>query len=325
MSNLANVTISFTFATDPAPTNKVNAGQLDTQLNALATAQNATKAALDVITGSDNTLAAQSVGLAQLKAEVTAAMGIVGTLYNQLVLGSLIVGQSTTVLTPTSPEKLLVDYGSTTSTTGERVKAVSPGFFQLDVMNGSNAVGAQSGVCATADVGTDLAFFVFAGMNNSGAPLVAPYNIGAALDSNFMGYGNDMYVCNGSTTKDIIFSCGKVASPYWNNWARLTNAGLWQTDCARKKNTLSVVTAAGTTVGTALDHVVVFTGGTTHTYTMPACTTGRELILINRSTATVTLNRAGADTINSGTTTALTTGQMGHFHGNASDFAGRVF
>jgi hypothetical protein len=325
MSNLPSFSITYTFNGDVSASSKVNASALDTQLANIATAQNQTKTVLDTITDSSNNLAAQTVGLAQLKPEVTSAMKIVGTVYDQKVLGTLIVGQSTTTIDATSPEKMVIDYGTTTNTTYLRGRGNVASFLQSDVKNTSAATGAQSGHGATADTGTDTTGFVFAGINNSGPALVAAYNIGGPLDVNFMGSGNDLYIANTSNTKDIIFACGKAASPFFNYWGRITNAGLWQTDCARKKNTLSVTTAAGTTTGTALDHVVIFTGSTTQTYTMPACATGREIILINRSTGAITVNRAGADTINSGTTTSLTTGQMGHFIGNVADFAGRVF
>ena len=74
---------------------------------------------------------------------------------------------------------------------------------------------------------------------------------------------------------------------------------------ARTVGVNSIATAAGTTVGAATDHVICFTGSTTQTYTLPACATGRILIIKNRSTGTVTVNRAGSNTIDGGTTIAL--------------------
>lgn len=75
MSNLSNISITHTFATDVAATGKVDTGELDTQLGNLATDLNLHKAALDNITDGDNDLAAQSVGLTQLKPEVTVLLG----------------------------------------------------------------------------------------------------------------------------------------------------------------------------------------------------------------------------------------------------------
>ena len=65
----------------------------------------------------------------------------------------------------------------------------------------------------------------------------------------------------------------------------------------------AVTSAAGTTALDATDHVLVVTGTTTQTLTLVACATGRELILKNRSTGIVTVNRAGSDTIDGTLTT----------------------
>lgn len=86
-----------------------------------------------------------------------------------------------------------------------------------------------------------------------------------------------------------------------------TDASL-ATASARFLAIVSVVTAAGTTTGAATDDVVVFTGTTTQTYTLPAAVMGRRLIVKNRSTGTVTVNRAGSDTIDGGTTISLVGG-----------------
>jgi hypothetical protein len=115
MSNLANITIGFTFATDPAPTNKVNAGQLDTQLAALATAQNQTKAALDSITDSANNLAAATVGFSQLKPEVTSAMAVVTGITGTAVLNAIPVWSNAATLVTSG---LNLDYSASTTTIG---------------------------------------------------------------------------------------------------------------------------------------------------------------------------------------------------------------
>jgi len=74
MSNVPNVAITYTFNGDTTSQNLVNASQLDTQYGNLATAQNQTKAALDVITDPTNQLTSQAVGFTQLKAEVRNAL-----------------------------------------------------------------------------------------------------------------------------------------------------------------------------------------------------------------------------------------------------------
>lgn len=76
----------------------------------------------------------------------------------------------------------------------------------------------------------------------------------------------------------------------------------------------STATAAGTTVLTTSTAVCqVFTGSTTQTVTLPAANAfgagvAYVLRIKNVSTGTVTINRAGADTIDGGTSTTLTGG-----------------
>jgi hypothetical protein len=70
----------------------------------------------------------------------------------------------------------------------------------------------------------------------------------------------------------------------------------------------STATAAGTTTLTTASTVVqVFTGATTQNVTLPAANAfgagiGFVLIIKNLSSGTVTVNRAGADTINTSST-----------------------
>jgi hypothetical protein len=88
-----------------------------------------------------------------------------------------------------------------------------------------------------------------------------------------------------------------------------TLARPFTTSSGRTVATQNITASAGTTVlGIAVDAAIV-TGSTTHTLTLPAAATGRRLFLKNRSTGTVTVNRAGSDTIDGGTTFNLTAGQ----------------
>jgi hypothetical protein len=82
----------------------------------------------------------------------------------------------------------------------------------------------------------------------------------------------------------------------------------------------SITSSAGTTVLDNSDHFVVVTGATTHTLTLPACESGRQLLIKNRSSGTVTVNRAGADTIDGGTTFNLTASQGYPLVGNGTDW-----
>lgn len=86
-----------------------------------------------------------------------------------------------------------------------------------------------------------------------------------------------------------------------------------------------VVSSGGTTTATPGVDVVIVTGTLAHTIVCPACRLGYHFQVINRSTQTVTVNRANADTINGGTTIAVLTGQILMVTGNVSDWAGKAF
>jgi hypothetical protein len=85
-------------------------------------------------------------------------------------------------------------------------------------------------------------------------------------------------------------------------------------------NVTSIVSAAGTTVISATDHSVIVTGSTTQTLTLAACATGRILYIKNRSSGNVTVNRAGSDTIDGGTSSTLTSNQSQILIGNGTDW-----
>ena len=97
-------------------------------------------------------------------------------------------------------------------------------FIQFDIQNTSAGIGAQSGFSCTADTGTPTSIFGWLGINNSGTALVANYNIGSALDVTLIGTGNDLYIANGNPLKDIIVSCGKAVTPFWDERLRIQNA-----------------------------------------------------------------------------------------------------
>jgi polygalacturonase len=82
----------------------------------------------------------------------------------------------------------------------------------------------------------------------------------------------------------------------------------------------SVTSSATTTAISGNDYCVVVTGSTTHTLTLPAASTGRQLILKNRSSGNVTVNRAGSDTIDGGTSFTLTENQSTVLVANGTDW-----
>jgi hypothetical protein len=73
----------------------------------------------------------------------------------------------------------------------------------------------------------------------------------------------------------------------------------------------SIATSGGSTAMAATDNAVVFTGTNTHTYNLTASgstTNGRRVMLKNRSSGAVTINRGGADTIDGATSYNLVAG-----------------
>jgi hypothetical protein len=123
-------------------------------------------------------------------------------------------------------------------------------FLQYDIKNTSSGTGAQSGYSATADNGTSTSGFAFMGINNSGTPLVAAYNIGAANDVNFMGSGQAMYLANTNDTKSIFVSLGKAASPYFFNVFEFgNNSGVGKIVATTSTFTWTQTATTGTTAG----------------------------------------------------------------------------
>lgn len=140
--------------------------------------------------------------------------------------------------------------GTTTVNTACAVAGSIADFLQYDVKNTSTGTGAQSGYSATADNGTPTTGFAFMGINNSGTPLVAAYNIGAANDVNFMGSGQDVYLANTNNTKSIFVSLGKAAAPYFFNVFEFgNNSGVGKIVATTATVTWTQTATTGTTAG----------------------------------------------------------------------------
>lgn len=140
--------------------------------------------------------------------------------------------------------------GTTTVNTACLATGSIADFLQYDIKNTSTGTGAQSGYSATADNGTPTTGFAFMGINNSGTPIVATYNIGGANDVNVMGSGQDMYLANANNTKSIFISLGKAASPYFFNvfeWGN--NSGVGKIVATTATLTWSQTATTGTTTG----------------------------------------------------------------------------
>ena len=92
------------------------------------------------------------------------------------------------------------------------------------------------------------------------------------------------------------------------------------TTAANYLKTRSVVSAAGTTTLDATDATAILTGTTTQTFTLPAAAAGRRLFIKNRSTGALTVNRAGSDTIDGGTTLNVAAGTAKILIANGTDW-----
>ena len=128
--------------------------------------------------------------------------------------------------------------------------------------------------------------------------------------------GGDVQIEAGQGTNgDIIMRTNNLER------MRITKAGELQFKSAESHALRSIATAGSTTTALASDYLVAFTGTLTQTYTLPATgTTARQIIIKNRSTGGVTINRAGADTIDGGTTITLTTNHSITLVSNSADW-----
>lgn len=153
--------------------------------------------------------------------------------------------------------------------------------------------------------------------DGGGGPLTPQYgiDIATATCDTLVIAGNDLTGCT-------IAGGGLRYSVYATNVKASGNAGAMDI-----RGVQSIVSAASTTVLDETVEEVVITGATTHTLTLPACRTGRILRVTNTSTGTVTINRAGSDTINgSATGLSVTAGQVAQLLGNANtNWVGKAF
>jgi len=121
---------------------------------------------------------------------------------------------STATYTPTTPVN-----------TGIYLQGPLNDFLQYDLQNTSTGTSAQTTYSLTANNGTATSGFMSININNSTFTAVNAYSIGTANDCSVLASGNDLYVANASATKDIIFSLGKVASPFFDEFARFSRSG----------------------------------------------------------------------------------------------------
>ncbi len=226
--------------------------------------------------------------------------GTVGT----LAKWSSTTGITNSLLSETAPTVTLTA-GSLTAgnNTGYYQTATIADFWQYDVKNASSGTGAQSGFSATANTGTSTTGFMWLGINNSGTPLVAQYNIGGALDSSLLSSSNDLYIANSNSAKDIIISTGTGITPWWVERLRIKGSSALilatATVQAQAAATQDAVAIAGRAGGSSSRVATIVPGSLTgsFTYTLPPLAANDSFAMLGLAQtftgANVFLNAAG--------------------------------
>ena len=189
------------------------------------------------------------------------------------VTGSGTVGTHTKWATATSLADSLLSEATTTVTLTGGATATNTSFYSLasidnflqyDIKNTSTGTSAQTTYSITADTGNATSGFMSMNINNSLFSAVNNYSIGAALDCSILASSNDLYIANASTTKDIIFSTGKVASSFFDERFRVANnSGVGALTATALKFTYTQVASTGTVTGflmTGASHTALTAG-----------------------------------------------------------------
>jgi hypothetical protein len=223
-------------------------------------------------------------------------------------------------------QKLLVDAGTTQTAIGA-IGSVND-YLEISVQNSSNGGKASSDIVATANNGTDNSVYVDMGINSAG------YSNGA---SNILNGGNLAYlysnadhlkIGNGTPGKALVFftnpSTGQLGTNTANGEERIRilesgNVGIGtptpnSTLSINGSLTMTYRSGTGSYTVLATDYVVINTGGSTPTWTLPAANTcsGRIYRLVNQGTTNVTLSQS-VTTASGTTTTTLPFGATGNY------------
>ncbi len=114
------------------------------------------------------------------------------------------VGIGSTSFDPINPERLLVDYGSTTSNKIATFRGNINNYFQVNIQNTNDGVDATTDYVATADNGTDSTYYIDMGINSSNyAPGVD--NFGGPNDGYLYTYSRHLLIGTANTNSDIAF------------------------------------------------------------------------------------------------------------------------
>jgi 3-methyladenine DNA glycosylase Mpg len=191
--------------------------------------------------------------------------------------GSGNVGIGTSTFNVTSPEKLLVQAGTTTSFNLMQGHGKINNYLQLNVQNDSAGTLASSDVVATANNGNETINFVDMGINSSGNTQNV---MGSANDAYLYSTGNNFLIGNGTASKALIFLTGGTTQST-NERVRIDgsgNVGIGTTapttvldvnGTVKMRSTVQVGTA-----GTPLNAIIRFTNqsitdNTTFDFTTP--------------------------------------------------------
>ena len=122
------------------------------------------------------------------------------------------IGIGSSAFDVTSPEKLLLDAGTSTYT-AMLAKGNINNYFQINIKNASTGAQSSSDLVATANNGTESTNFVDLGINGSGYVYQSgnPIETGKANDGYLLSSGSDFYIVNNNTSKDMIFLVGGTA------------------------------------------------------------------------------------------------------------------
>ncbi|MEO8149673.1 MAG: hypothetical protein ABI723_18690 [Bacteroidia bacterium] len=114
------------------------------------------------------------------------------------------VGIGSTAFDLINPERLLVDYGTTTSTTIATFRGSINDYFQINLQNTNDGTSASTDFVATADNGTDSTYYIDMGINSS---VYAPgvENFGGPNDGYVYSSSRNLLIGTASANSDIIF------------------------------------------------------------------------------------------------------------------------
>lgn len=232
----------------------------------------------------------------------------------RLQSGRMAIGSSS--FDGTSPEKLLVDAGTTTSYNLMTGRGSINNYLQINVKNNSTGTSASSDLVATADNGSESNNFVDLGINGSG---YTGGVMGVANDAYLYNLGQNLLIGAGSSGKALIFLTGGTTQAS-NQRMRIDGNGLVSINnrlhvgsTVDPTSTLqvtgsvakSITTQTGNTyAATATDHTIICSpalGNMIVSLPAAAGVTGRIYVIKrNSGLFLVSVDPSGSETIDGG-------------------------